>query len=307
MLLPNPNMIDRFACARVNGLKDETFESMMRENNGGNDYKQNYYNSTPRLQNCINEIVDEPSELTNINSFGNQQKYNKTMTSNLDNSNFAADRRQNMITQAYDKQQINQQQTKEGYEMRTNDILGVDIQDDDNNNDFIASNKVDNEIMYNVNNKADINNINGYNTNNTNGYNSNVLVGYAVNNKCNYNKSFFDRIHRISNRDIFIIIISLICLAVFFTIIGITIYRNNILNNKLDNVMLMVQMNAQNNQQLSQEQKEINDRIQKNIYDKADNNNYNNNYNNINQPIFPPPQEQRVLSPQVPIKQPGFL
>ena len=299
MLLPNPNMIDRFACARVNGLKDETFENMMRDNINSDDYKQNYYNSIPRLQNCINEIVDEPSKLTNINTFGNQQNYNKAMTSNLDNNNFAINRNQNMITQADKEQQqpiqTNQQkQTKEGYEVGTNSILNTDMYNDSNN--------YDTQIM-NTNNEYN-NNVN----NNCNDFDNNNAISKGAGNKCNnyvnnYTKSFFDKIHAISNRDIFIIIISLICMAIFFTIIGITIYRNKILNNKLDNVIYMVQMNTQNNQQLSQEQKEINNRIQKNIYDKVDGNGYN-----INQPIFSPPQqEQRMLSPQVPIKQTGFL
>ena len=98
MFMPNYNMVNRFANTRVNGCNDEQFESMMREASGVMDYSKNNYNSKPRFESCVSEIIDEPDTVTNTNAFGNQQEYNKTMTDNLNNNNFASTRSENEIT-----------------------------------------------------------------------------------------------------------------------------------------------------------------------------------------------------------------
>lgn len=90
MFIPNYNMVNRFANARVNGCKDEQFEAMMKNENGIMDLKRNYYDSSPRLENCVSEIIEEPNITTNINTFGDKNEYSKVMTNNLNNNNFTS-------------------------------------------------------------------------------------------------------------------------------------------------------------------------------------------------------------------------
>ena len=98
MFVPNPKIIGRFANARINGYSDKQFEHFMRETNGVIDYNEHKYDGKERLQECVSEIVDEPDKITNVNTFGDQQEYKKTMTDNLNNANFAANRQSNDIT-----------------------------------------------------------------------------------------------------------------------------------------------------------------------------------------------------------------
>lgn len=89
MFIPNYNLINRYANARVNGYSDEQFESMMKENySNGFDHTVDKYNSQPRLESCMSEIVEEPDTTTNVNTFGDQKDYNREMTNNLNNNNF---------------------------------------------------------------------------------------------------------------------------------------------------------------------------------------------------------------------------
>ena len=90
MFIPNYNMVNRFANARVNGCKDEQFEAMMKNENGIMDLKRNYYDSSPRLENCVSEIIEEPNMTTNVNTFGDKNEYSKVMTNNLNNNNFTS-------------------------------------------------------------------------------------------------------------------------------------------------------------------------------------------------------------------------
>ena len=98
MFAPNYNIISRFANTRVNGCSDKQFEHFMRETTGVIDYDEHKYDNKERLQECVSEIVDEPDKITNVNTFGDQQEYRKTMTDNLNNANFAANRQNNTIT-----------------------------------------------------------------------------------------------------------------------------------------------------------------------------------------------------------------
>lgn len=90
MFMPNYNIVNRFASARVNGCKDEQFENMMRNQNNVMNLKRNYYDSAPRLENCVSEIIEEPNTITNINTFGDKNNYNNVMTNNLNNNNFTS-------------------------------------------------------------------------------------------------------------------------------------------------------------------------------------------------------------------------
>lgn len=91
MFSPNPRILGRYADTRVNGLNDEQFESMMREASGRRyNPLPDKYNSEPRLESCVSEIIQEPDKTIDVNTFGNQDEYNKEMTDNLDNNNFSS-------------------------------------------------------------------------------------------------------------------------------------------------------------------------------------------------------------------------
>ncbi len=94
MFIPNPKIVSRFADTRLSGCVDELFENSMRENNNINfDYIQNNLTSENRLNNCVNEIMEQPDEITNVNRFGDQQAYKQAMLNNLNTANFANNRR----------------------------------------------------------------------------------------------------------------------------------------------------------------------------------------------------------------------